>query len=88
MVVGMVMDSHKKTQIGGTHYKNMRIQPVEYIHLNGIPFIEGCVIKYVTRWREKGGLEDIKKARHFLDILIELEEPKLLIHNNLTTTEK
>ena len=63
----------------------MRIQPVEYIHLNSIPFIEGCVIKYVTRWKEKGGLEDIKKARHFLDILIELEEPKLMIKNNLTT---
>lgn len=79
------MDSHKKTQIGGTHYKHMIIQPVEYIHLNSIPFIEGCVIKYVTRWKEKGGLEDIKKARHFLDILIELEEPKLVSQNNLTT---
>jgi hypothetical protein len=78
--------SHKKTQIGGTHYKHMRIQPVEYIHLNSIPFIEGCVIKYVTRWKEKGGLEDIKKARHFLDILIELEEPKLFSQNNLTKT--
>lgn len=73
------------TQVGGEHYKNMKIQPVQYIHLNGIPFIEGCVIKYVSRWREKGGIEDIKKARHFLDLLIELEEPKLLIKNNLTT---
>jgi len=60
-------------QHGGAHYKEMRIQPVEYIHGNNIPFIEGCIIKYVSRWRHKGGIEDLKKARHFLDILIELE---------------
>ena len=80
------MESHKKIQIGGSHYKNMCIQPVEYIYLNGISFIEGCVIKYVTRWKEKGGIEDIKKARHFLDILIELEDKKLPIEKDLTTT--
>jgi hypothetical protein len=61
------------TQIGGGHYKDMQIQPVEYIHANGIPFIEGNVIKYVTRWRSKGGVADLEKARHFLDVLIELE---------------
>ena len=61
-------------QEGGNHYKDMAIQPVEYIHANGIGFIEGAVIKYVSRWRKKGGIEDIKKARHFLDLLIELEE--------------
>jgi Protein of unknwon function (DUF3310) len=61
------------TQIGGDHYKEMAIQPVEYIHANGIPFIEGCVIKYVSRWRSKGGIPDLEKARHFLDMLIELE---------------
>jgi len=62
-----------QTQVSGSHYKELKIQPVEYIHGNGIPFIEGCVIKYVTRWRAKGGVEDLKKARHFLDILIDLE---------------
>lgn len=62
-----------ETQEGGAHYKDMKIQPVEFIHGNGIPFIEGCVIKYVSRWRKKGGVEDLKKARHFLDLLIELE---------------
>jgi hypothetical protein len=46
---------------------------VEYIHKNRIPFIEGSVIKYVTRWRGKGGVDDLRKARHFLDILIEME---------------
>lgn len=60
-------------QVGGKHYKDMKIQPVEYIHANGIPFIEGCVIKYVSRWRQKGGLDDVRKARHFLDLLLELE---------------
>lgn len=63
-------------QIGGSHYKDMPIQPVEFIHKNGIPYIEGSVIKYVSRWRKKGGVEDLKKARHFLDLLIEMEEVK------------
>lgn len=60
-------------QEGGNHYKSLAIQPVEYIHKNGLGFIEGSVIKYVTRWRAKGGVEDLKKARHFLDLLIEME---------------
>ena len=60
-------------QAGGDHYKKLAVQPIEYIHANGIPFAEGSVIKYVTRWRDKGGVEDLKKARHFLDLLIELE---------------
>jgi hypothetical protein len=60
-------------QEGGSHYKNLKIQPIEYIHANAIPFAEGSVIKYVTRWRDKGGIKDLEKARHFLDLLIELE---------------
>lgn len=64
------------TQVGGQHYKDLKIQPFEYIHANGIPFAEGSVIKYVTRWRAKGGVEDLKKARHFLDLLIEAETIK------------
>lgn len=61
-------------QEGGDHYKDMEIQPVVFIHANGIPFIEGCIIKYMCRWRERGGLQDIKKAIHFLKMLIELEK--------------
>lgn len=61
------------TQVGGDHYKTMKIQPVEYIHRNGIGFCEGSIIKYVSRWRGKNGLQDLKKARHFLDLLIEME---------------
>ncbi|WLH25855.1 DUF3310 domain-containing protein [Pseudomonas sp. FP215] len=60
-------------QISGDHYKSLKIQPIEYIHANGIPFAEGSVIKYVTRWRDKGGLADLEKAKHFLELLIELE---------------
>ena len=60
-------------QEGGDHYKSRAIQPVQYIHANGIGFLEGNVIKYTTRWRDKGGLSDLRKARHYLDMLIELE---------------
>lgn len=61
-------------QIGGNHYKSMAIQPVEFIHKNGIGFLEGSVIKYVCRHSRKNGVEDLKKARHYIDLLIELEE--------------
>ena len=60
-------------QVGGQHYKGMAIQPFEYIHANRIGFAEGCAIKYLSRWRAKGGVEDLKKARHFIDLLIEAE---------------
>jgi hypothetical protein len=66
-------DSPLATQVGGAHYKALKIQPVEFCHKNGITFMEGCIIKYVTRWRAKGGIEDLKKARHFLDMMIEME---------------
>jgi hypothetical protein len=62
-----------ENQVGGDHYRAMAIQPVEFIHANGIPFIEGCVIKYVSRWRSKGGIADLEKAKHFIEILIDLE---------------
>jgi len=60
-------------QVAGDHYKKLKIQPVEYIHANSIPFIEGCIIKYATRWKDKGGIKDLEKIKHFTDILIELE---------------
>lgn len=64
-----------ETQVGGGHYKDMKIQPVEFIHANKIPYIEGCVIKYVCRHRSKNGKQDIEKAIHFLQLLIEQEYP-------------
>lgn len=66
-------DSALNVQVDGNHYKTLAIQPVEYIHANGLGFCEGSVVKYVTRWRAKNGIADLKKARHFLDLLIELE---------------
>lgn len=60
-------------QVGGGHYKKLKIQPAEYVHANQIPYLEGSVIYYVTRWRDKGGLEDLKKSIHTLQLLIELE---------------
>jgi hypothetical protein len=67
------------TQVSGDHYKSLKIQPIEFIHANGIPFAEGSVIKYVTRWRDKGGLADLEKAKHFLELLIELETKALVL---------
>lgn len=63
-------------QEGGNHYVNCKIQPVEYIEANNIQFIEGNIIKYVTRHTSKNGVEDLKKARHFIDLLIELRYPE------------
>lgn len=62
-----------KNQVDGTHYKQMAIQPVEYCHKNGIDFLEGSVIKYVSRYKQKNGAKDLRKAIHFLQILLELE---------------
>jgi len=61
------------TQIDGNHYKSKAIQPWDYIVANDIPYLEGNVIKYVSRWRDKGGVNDLRKARHYLDKLIEVE---------------
>lgn len=65
---------HLQTQAGGSHYTDMPIQPLEYILANAIPFAEGSIIKYVSRWRKKGGVSDLKKAHHMLSVLIEKEE--------------
>ena len=53
------------------HYAQYPIQPLEFIVKNNLPYCEGNVIKYVCRWREKGGIEDLKKARVYLNTLIE-----------------
>jgi hypothetical protein len=63
-------------QHGGAHYKAMPIQPWDYIVANELGYLEGNVVKYITRWRDKGGLEDLKKAEHYLQKLIEVETAK------------
>jgi hypothetical protein len=60
-------------QVGGDHYRAKGIQPIEYIHANNLGFCEGNVVKYVTRWRDKGGEADLRKAIHYLELLIQLE---------------
>lgn len=59
-----------KKQVGGNHYSKMGIQVWDYIISNDIGYMEGNIIKYVSRWRDKGGVEDLEKARHYLDKLI------------------
>jgi hypothetical protein len=63
-------DNPKDYQIGGNHYTTQEIQPIDYILANELDFCEGNVVKYVTRWRYKNGVQDLKKARHYLDFLI------------------
>lgn len=65
--------SANDNQVSGTHYKDKAIQPWDYIVGNNIGYLEGNVIKYVSRWRDKGGVEDLRKAQHYLQKLIEVE---------------
>lgn len=60
-------------QISGDHYKDMPIQPAQYIHANAMGYFEGNVVKYVSRWRKKNGIADLEKAKHYIDLLIQLE---------------
>lgn len=60
-------------QVGGDHYKKMKIQPIKYILDNGLGYCEANVVKYISRWKDKNGIEDLRKARHYIDILIEQE---------------
>ena len=60
-----------KKQIGGDHYKKMVIQPAEFINKNNLLFAEGNAIKYICRHNHKGGREDVKKAIHYLEMILE-----------------
>ena len=63
-------------QIAGSHYSDKEIQPWDYIHANNLCYFTGNCVKYVSRWRDKGGIDDLKKAIHYLEKLIELEQGK------------
>jgi len=63
-------DIYKK-QVGGTHYRSMVIQPSEFINKNNLPFAEGNAIKYICRHQNKGKADDIKKAIHYLEMILE-----------------
>jgi len=70
------MDKALDKQVAGDHYKQFKIQPIEFIHANNIGYCEGNAIKYLCRWRDKGGIEDLDKAKHYIELLIELESAK------------
>lgn len=69
-------------QVGGDHYKNQGIQPVEYIHANKLNFFEGNAVKYITRHRTKGGKADLEKAIHYIELIMELEYDSRHGHDN------
>jgi len=78
-VVSVVLDTTSTAmnpldvQISGSHYKDMKIRPVEFITANNLTFLEGCIVKRISRWRSKDGLRDLEKIKHEVDLLIELE---------------
>ena len=59
-------------QVGGAHYATKAIQPWDFIIANNLGYLEGNIVKYVSRWKDKGGVEDLKKAQHYLQKLIEV----------------
>ena len=61
----------------GTHYKGFKIEPIQYIEENNLGFHEGNVVKYVSRWRHKDGLADLRKAKFYIERLIELAESEV-----------
>jgi len=69
------MSTYNK-QIGGTHYQNFKIQPSKFVIENELLYPEGCVIKYILRHRLKGKRQDLEKAKHFIDMIIERDYPK------------
>ena len=63
-------------QVAGSHYSDKSIQPWDFIYANNLGYFEGNCVKYVSRWKDKGGIDDLKKAIHYLEKLIELEQGK------------
>jgi hypothetical protein len=64
------------TQVAGNHYKQFRIEPWDAIIDWNLGYLDGNAVKYLSRWRHKNGIEDLKKARHYIDKLIEVESAK------------
>lgn len=61
-------------QVGGDHYSKMKIQPIEYIHANKMDFMDGCIVGYISRWRDKGGVQDLQKIKQFVDLIIKMNK--------------
>jgi len=71
-----LMKNALEKQTGGNHYKDMAIQPAEYAEKNGLSLLEGNIVKYVSRWKKKGGLTDLQKIIHCAELIIEIHEVK------------
>lgn len=69
-----IMSDSNASQVGGKHYKRCKIQPWDYVIANDLDYFQGSIIKYVTRWKDKGWVQDLYKARHFLEKYIEVME--------------
>ena len=70
---GIVKNNPLNIQTGGNHYKDMKIQPIVYSMENNLNACQHSVVKYISRYKSKNGLEDLKKARHFIDLLMKIE---------------
>lgn len=68
------MSEANKKQIGGDHYKT-EVQHWDFVERHGVGYLEGCATKYVARWRKKGGVEDLRKALHYVEKLREMRRP-------------
>jgi hypothetical protein len=68
--MGTKLSNPWETQVGGKHYKKYAIQPTYFLLKNNIPFVEGAIIDYIVRWRDKNGIQDLEKAKHMIDFLI------------------
>jgi hypothetical protein len=64
--------SANDSQVGGDHYKGKSIQPWDYIVANDLGYLEGNIVKYISRWRSKGGVDDLRKVLHYTQKLIEV----------------
>jgi hypothetical protein len=69
-----VIPTAKDTQVGGSHYAKNSIQPIDYIIENNLGWCEANAVKYLTRWKAKNGVEDLRKAKHYIELLIERVE--------------
>ena len=67
----------KALDIGPKHYKNCTIEPIEFILANKLSFLEGNIIKYICRYKDKGGIQDLEKAQHYLQFLLEVEQGRI-----------
>ena len=68
-----ISENPLEKQEGGSHYKDLKIQPIEYITANNLDFMQGNVVKYITRHKNKNGAEDIRKIKHYCDLILKLQ---------------